>query len=208
LAVKYPEKVKELKKSGVIGVTREEYEGFEAKWSQSKPQANPKQTLGEPLTPAPAPSPAPSPTPIVIKDLPPTACAKDDDQFSMHADWTPSEYFPTLANTAGVVPPTGDELETALREFVPFWMTQKRRCTAHEWDLAFIKAIKSGFATPRNGPRSNGEDGQLQARSVRDALILQGEQIARAINDDERRKQQHLGSDGGQAGGVLLEHQV
>ena len=81
--------------------------------------------------------------------IPPPTRARGDDKFSMNPDWKPSEYFATLAMTAGVIPPTGEELETALQEFIPFWMSQKRRCTAHEWDLAFVKAIKSGFTAPR-----------------------------------------------------------
>ncbi len=47
----------------------------------------------------------------------------------------------------------------------------------------------------------------IRAHGVKDALILQRDQIARALNDDERRKQQQrTGADPGQASGLLLEH--
>lgn len=67
----------------------------------------------------------------------------------MMNDWKPSEFFPILAATAGVIPPGEEQLQIALQEFVPFWMTKNRKQTAHEWDLTFIKAIKAGFTEPK-----------------------------------------------------------
>lgn len=81
--------------------------------------------------------------------IPPPPYARADDQFSMHPEWAPSEHFASLAQIAGVMPPTGADLERAMQEFVSFWLTQKRRCTAHEWDLVFVNAIKSGFANSK-----------------------------------------------------------
>jgi hypothetical protein len=141
----------------------------------------------------------------------PTRARAFSDRFQMFQDWKPSEYFQTLAKTSGVVPPEGEHLQESMQEFVSFWLTQKRQRTVHEWDLAFVKAIKGGFVRPRNGQHQKAEYcGQLQPRNVREALIIQGEQIARALNDDdERRKQQRrVGPDGGQAGSLLLEHQI
>ena len=59
-------------------------------------------------------------------------------------------------------------------------------------------------------PRATGRNGgRPPVRSVRDAMILQGEEIARALNeDDERRKQQQVGPERREASGVLLEHPV
>lgn len=137
-----------------------------------------------------------------------TACARasTDEAFAMATDWQPSEYFATLAETSGLHPPPPDEREAAAMEFRAYWLTQKRRRTTHEWDLAFIKALKSGFANPRGKPRKNGnrQAENVQPRSVRDALIIQGEEIARALNEDRRRQQ--AGFDDGKTGGLLLEH--
>ena len=80
------------------------------------------------------------------------------DPFPMNPDWQPSEFFPTLAGTSGLVIPQQDELQKHRAEFVTYWLTQNRQRTAHEWDLAFIKAIKNGFGTPR--PREPDRDRQ------------------------------------------------
>lgn len=204
LAVKFPRQVEKLKENGVKGVTKSEYRSYIERWETesitSKPQGDPKPTPSQPLTPAPTPTP----TPNSIT----TTARESGDAFVMDKGWKPSEYFTTLAVTAGIVPPEGEDLERAIQEFVPYWMTKKRLCTAHEWDLAFIKSIKSGFANPRNGPKKlDGGSSPLQPRSVREALIVQGEQIAQVLNDDDRKRQQ-LGPDDSKAGGVLLEHQV
>jgi len=94
------------------------------------------------------------------------APANPDEPFLMAPDWHPSEYFATLAETSGLHPPPPDELEPALREFQAYWLTQKRKRTAHEWDLAFVKAIQSGFNQNRSrdkpkkhqGKANNGRD--------------------------------------------------
>lgn len=141
--------------------------------------------------------------------IPPTSTpARDDDdnQFSMTAEWKPSAFFETLANTSGVIPPTGEAFNATLGEFKAYWLTQKRKRTQHEWELAFIKAIKNGFNVPkksRHGPPQG--CAQVKSYSVRDALTLQNEEIARSLNEDNRRKQAG-GFDDGQAGSVLLEH--
>lgn len=89
-----------------------------------------------------------------------TTCTPTGEPFQMHPDWQPSEYFTILAATAGVNP-TGSELDATKQDFIPYWLTQNRRRTAHEWDLAFIKAIKSGFGVPRGKPKtSTGEKGR------------------------------------------------
>lgn len=133
----------------------------------------------------------------------PTRARAFSDRFQMSQDWKPSEYFQTLAKTSGVVPPEGEHLQEAMQEFVSFWLTQTRQRTAHEWDLAFVKAIKGGFV--RQQRAGEGRAAQIQPRSVRDALIIQGELIARALNEDE---QQRIGPADGQEGSLFLEHQV
>ena len=141
---------------------------------------------------------------------PPTACAREasDDPVSMTPDWTPSEHFAVLAETSGLVPPERDDLDSALGEFKAYWMTQKRKRTPHEWDLAFVKAIKSGFNSPRGRPNGgNGPGGGVKAVTVRDVLTLQNDAIARALNEDDRRRAegQRPGIVGGQEGCLLLE---
>ena len=86
-----------------------------------------------------------------------------NDKFQMTPEWKPSEFFSSLAETAGIVPPDGEHLQSAMQEFIPFWLTQNRQRTAHEWDLAFIKALKSGFATPKK----NNNKGNRQLLSPR-----------------------------------------
>jgi hypothetical protein len=121
-------------------------------------------------TPSPSPSPSPNTTP------PPSAHAREADQstpdqtappYSMTPDWQPSEFFPPLAETAGFKPPPLDELEPALREFRAYWLTQNRMRTAHEWDLAFIKALRNGFAAPRGKPKNNKNFDRKQTLSPR-----------------------------------------
>jgi hypothetical protein len=133
----------------------------------------------------------------------PTRALSASDPFTMFQEWQPSEYFRTLAQTSGVVPPEGEHLQEATREFVSFWLTQKRKRTRHEWDLAFVKAIKGGFV--RQQRTGEGRAAQIKPRSVRDALIIQGELIARALNEND---QQRVGPTDGQEGGLFLEHQV
>jgi len=76
-------------------------------------------------------------------------------------------------------------------------------------NAAIERAIVSGWQScnPKYFERETARQGMPRANTVRDALTIQGEQIARALND-EQRQQQHVGFDDGQAGGVLLEHQV
>lgn len=70
LAGRFPEKVAELKKEGITGISKEDYMQYIKVWSladrSSKPQGNPKHAQSEPSAPTPTPSPSPTPTPTSI----------------------------------------------------------------------------------------------------------------------------------------------
>ena len=58
-------------------------------------------------------------------------------------------------------------------------------------------------------PRESRNGGKPRAYSVKDALTIQNEEIARALNEDERRKQQQrIDPDGRENGSLLLEHSL
>ena len=97
-------------------------------------------------TPSPTPSPSPTPTPLVRGGA-------GGDSYQMHPEWKPSQHFNVLAETSGLSL-SDEDIERAKQEFIPYWLTKNRARTTGEWDLAFVKSIKSGFATttrPRNG---------------------------------------------------------
>lgn len=173
--------------------------------AQRRSNANP--------TPSPSPSPTyPPPAPACVREadlddpIPPPSKA-DQRSFTMTADWQPSEAFTTLAETSGITLP--DDLAPALQEFRAYWLTQERKATAREWDLALVKAVKNGFSRPAKQKEADPiramYAGMIQPRTVRDLQYVQGEMVARAINEERRRKAgQHSGYYCGSAGNLQL----
>ena len=77
------------------------------------------------------------------------------------------------------------------------WMVGKNKMV--DWKQAVITWESRNKDSPGPGKI-------VQPRSVKDALTIQGEEIARVLNEDRRRQQARL--DDREAGGVLLEHPV
>lgn len=72
--------------------------------------------------------------PVDNPSLPP------QETFRMKTDWKPTGNFFTLAKQAGLDP---GNIDQAIAEFVSYWLTQPRQCSAQEWDHAFLKSLKA-----------------------------------------------------------------
>lgn len=124
---------------------------------------------------------------------PSRAGAREPDQepFSMHSGWRPSEQFGELARLAGV-PDIGTD---SLGEFVSYWLSRpERKRTQAEWDHAYLKNLKANKARPqsqsppaRNGRCSKQEQQFIAAKSV----FGKGENHERTIDGSAERIEDH-----------------
>lgn len=99
-------------------------------------------------------------------------------------------------------------------------LSELRKC--QQWNVSYPKRRKTkagirghisawlGRAqdSAKPSPVDQGRNGNLRPYSVKDAATIQHEDIARALNDEHRKQQQHLEPGHCQEGGVLLEHPI
>ena len=129
---------------------------------------------------------------------------------------SPSPLTTTTTNGGGAPkvfrPPTVDEVAAYCRQrgnkIDPEYFVDRNTATGWMYGKTRMRDWKAVVRTWERNDKTAAVHGggRPRAQSVRDVLIIQNEEIARVLNEDERRKQ--LDRERCETSGVLLEHTV
>ena len=129
---------------------------------------------------------------------------------------SPSPLTTTTTNGGGAPkvfrPPTVDEVAAYCRQrgnkIDPEYFVDRNTATGWMYGKTRMRDWKAVVRTWERNDKTAAvhSGGRPRAQSVRDVLIIQNEEIARVLNEDERRKQ--LDRERCETSGVLLEHTV
>ena len=173
----------------------------EARWGKTEKQKDNARSMQVALPQASssnAPSPNPNPTPIVLKD-------RDDKAES------------STKSTTKPAPKTKRFIQPTLEEVAAYCQERKNDVNPQRWIDHYtsngwrvgknpMRDWKAAVRTWEKDGKDKNHGDTMQPRNVTEALVVQGDQIARALNEFDRQK--HAGPDDREASGLLMEHPV